>query len=197
MARCRPTYAHRSGSHDPPPWGQRGDHGIYSPPRSPLCHAGIRGLSFSIEVTTPMSSVRPIEFLDACRFIKQHHRHSSPPTGHRFSISLIESSNVRGVLIAGRPVARSYNPLIVIEALRVCTDGVRNGCSQLLSAMAKASKAMGYQKAITYTQAGETGSSLRGAGWHAYPLADRSSLWTNRPGRQALDHAAYRWEATL
>lgn len=50
----------------------------------------------------------------------------------------------------------------------------------------RAAKALGYQRLITYTQRGETGSSLKAAGWTA--IAERRARpgWTcpSRP-RQA------------
>lgn len=36
----------------------------------------------------------------------------------------------------------------------------------LYGAAWRAAKAMGYRRLITYTQEGESGASLRGAGWH-------------------------------
>lgn len=77
---------------------------------------------------------------------------------------------------AGRPVARHYDDGLTLEVNRTCTDGTRNANSKLYGAVWQAAKAMGYQRAITYTQADETGASLRAAGWvKVKELAARAS----------------------
>ncbi|HBA4330140.1 TPA: hypothetical protein J5G02_005064, partial [Escherichia coli] len=48
---------------------------------------------------------------------------------------------------------------------RTCTTGERNANSALYGAVWRAAKAMGYQRCITYTQADESGASLRAAGF--------------------------------
>ena len=48
---------------------------------------------------------------------------------------------------------------------RLCTTGERNVCSMLYSAAARAARAMGYRKIITYTLDTEDGASIRAAGW--------------------------------
>jgi len=70
-----------------------------------------------------------------------------------------------GVACAGRPVARHFDDGLTIEVNRSCTDGARNANSMLYGAVWRAAKAMGYRRAITYTQAEESGASLRAAGW--------------------------------
>ena len=52
-----------------------------------------------------------------------------------------------------------------LEVNRLCTTGERNACSMLYAAAARAAKAMGYRKIITYTLDSEPGASLRAAGW--------------------------------
>ena len=42
---------------------------------------------------------------------------------------------------------------------------MRNANSLLYGAAWRAAKALGYTRLITYTQEGESGASLRGAGW--------------------------------
>ena len=54
---------------------------------------------------------------------------------------------------------------MILEVNRTCTDGTRNANSMLYGAIWKAAKAMGYVRCITYTQADETGASLKAAGW--------------------------------
>lgn len=112
------------------------------------------------------ATLKPVTYADACRFIEQHHRHHKPPQGHKFSISLVnESGDICGVVCVGRPVARGLDDGWTAEVTRLCTDGTKNGCSMLYSAAAKAAKAMGYKKIITYILEEESGTSLKASGW--------------------------------
>jgi hypothetical protein len=115
----------------------------------------------------PSSSLRliPVSFEAACQFVAEWHRHHLPPTGHKFSIGLGDGHLLVGVAIVGRPVARHLDNGQTLEVLRTATDGTPHANSMLYGAAWRATKALGYRRLITYTQAGETGSSLRGAGW--------------------------------
>ena len=70
-----------------------------------------------------------------------------------------------GVAVVGRPVARHYDDGMTLEVNRTATDGTPNANSMLYGAAWRATKALGYHRLITYTQAGESGASLRAAGW--------------------------------
>jgi len=107
----------------------------------------------------------PITFKEAKQFISEHHRHNKPPTGWKFGVSLKVDGDIVGVGTAGRPIARHYDDGLTLEVNRTCTDGTPNANSQLYGAIWRAAKAMGYMKCITYTQADESGVSLRAAGW--------------------------------
>ena len=107
----------------------------------------------------------PVTFRQACAYVAEHHRHLKPPRGHKFSVGVSVGGVLVGVAMAGRPVARAYDDGLTIEVNRAATDGTRNVNSALYGAIWRASKAMGYLRAITYTQEGETGASLRAAGW--------------------------------
>lgn len=109
--------------------------------------------------------VIPITFRTARDFISKYHRHNKPPVGHKFSIGLEHGGILIGVASAGRPIARHFDNGFTIEVNRTCTTGERNANSMLYGAVWKCAKAMGYTRAITYTQADESGASLRGAGW--------------------------------
>ena len=109
--------------------------------------------------------IRPIELRDANAFVERLHRHHKPVVGHRFSISAWNDETLHGIAIVGRPVARHYLPLEVVEVTRLCTDGTRNACSILYAAAARAARAMGYLRIQTYTLFDEPGVSLRAAGW--------------------------------
>lgn len=112
----------------------------------------------------PMTIV-PVTFKQACAFVQSLHRHNKPPRGHKFSIGLMRNGALIGVVMSGRPIARSFDNGTTIKVNRTCTDGTRNANSMLYGAAWRAAKAMGYRRSITYTQANESGSSLRASGY--------------------------------
>lgn len=110
--------------------------------------------------------LKPITYAAACKFIEEHHRHHKPPQGHKFSISLVtDCGELCGVVCVGRPVARGLDDGWTAEVTRLCTNGIKNGCSMLYSAAAKAAKAMGYKNIFTYILEEESGISLKASGW--------------------------------
>jgi hypothetical protein len=70
-----------------------------------------------------------------------------------------------GVAQCGRPIARALDDGFCLEINRTCTSGSFNANSMLYGACRQIAKAMGYKRVITYTQADETGASLRAAGF--------------------------------
>lgn len=149
-----------------------------------------------------MLVIVPLTFRAACAFVAQHHRHNKPPHGMKFCIGLEEDGVLVGVGIAGRPVARHLDDGRTLEVNRTCTDGTRNANSMLYGAIWRAAKAMGYRRCVTYTQAEETGSSLRAAGWViSEKLAPRPN-WNKSSGSSKIkrdpngpgDVARIRWE---
>jgi hypothetical protein len=108
----------------------------------------------------------PITFRQACAFVAELHRHNKPPRGHKFSIGAVDTEGkLVGVAMAGRPIARHFDDGLTLEINRTCTDGSMNANSILYGAVWKSAKAMGYVRCITYTQADESGASLRAVGW--------------------------------
>lgn len=112
-----------------------------------------------------MLSLVPVSLKDANAFVAEHHRHHKPTRGHKFSIGCEMDGRLVGVAIVGRPVSRYLDNGWTLEVNRLCTTGERNACSMLYAAAARAAKAMGYRKIITYTLDSEPGASLRAAGW--------------------------------
>lgn len=141
----------------------------------------------------------PIDLRTANAFVATHHRHSKPVCGHKWSVAAADDSGLRGVAIAGRPVARELQDGFTIEILRVCTDGARNACSMLYSACCRAAAGMGYLLAITYTRASEGGASLRAAGFKpAAEVRDRQWGCKSRPRvERDLIGDKIRWERAL
>jgi hypothetical protein len=121
-------------------------------------------------------TVVPVTFRQACAFVTELHRHNKAPRGHKFSVGLSNGERLVGVAMAGRPVARVLDDGLTVEINRTCTDGTPNANSMLYGAAWRAAKAMGYRRGVTYTQAEESGASLRAAGWKCVAdLAPRGS----------------------
>lgn len=142
----------------------------------------------------------PVSLREANAFVELHHRHHGPTRGHKFAVAVGCADGVmRGVAIAGRPVARHLDDGVTLEILRVCTDGTPNACSMLYGAVRRAAVAMGYpaRNVITYTLATEPGTSLIAAGWRrdgSVPGRSWDTPTRRRTDRHPLDDKI-RWRA--
>ena len=112
-----------------------------------------------------MLTLIPIPLKEANAFVAEHHRHHKPVTGHKCSLGCAQDGHLAGVAIVGRPVSRYLDDGRTLEVNRLCSTGEKNVCSFLYGAAARAAKALGYEKIITYTLDTEPGTSLRAAGW--------------------------------
>ena len=101
---------------------------------------------------------------------------------------------------AGRPTARAFDDGATLEVWRVASDGTRNATSMLYGALARAAFALGYWRIITYTQADESGASLRAAGWKVIAQRKARRGWhtPSRPRDDAryMTSARTLWEST-
>jgi hypothetical protein len=128
--------------------------------------------------------IRPITFRAACAYVTAYHRHNKAPRGHKFSIAAMVDDCIVGVAMVGRPVARAFDDGLTAEINRTCTEGYPNANSMLYGAAARACKAMGYLRVISYTQADETGASLKAAGFvRVRSIAARKSWAESSAGR--------------
>ena len=109
--------------------------------------------------------VVPLSFDSACALVAKLHRHHEPPLGHKSSAGLLLDRRIVGAVIASRPIARVFDEGLTIEVTRLATDGTENACSMLYRAVWRSAKPIGYRRLITYTQADESGASLRAAGF--------------------------------
>lgn len=126
--------------------------------------------------------VVPAVWADVQTFITTHHRHHPKPVGAKFCIAIAAGDQIVGVASVGRPVARAYDDGWTLEVTRSCVvadKDARNANSMIYGAAWRTAKALGWRRLITYTQAGESGASLRGAGWRV--VAERPA----RPGWDA------------
>ncbi|MGY1773528.1 XF1762 family protein [Blastococcus sp. SYSU D00813] len=148
-------------------------------------------------MTQQTLTIVPVRFEDASNFVAAWHRHHRPPVGHKFSIGVATPDGVlRGVAMVGRPVARYLDDGLTLEVNRTATDGTPNANSALYGAAWRAAKALGYQRLLTYTQAGESGASLRGAGWRVLAERPARNGW-DMPSRPREDNGAAYVQRTL
>ena len=116
----------------------------------------------------------------------RYHRHHRSPQGGKFAVGVAAGGEVVGVAIVGRPVARNLDNGYVAEVTRVCVlEGYKNANSMLYAACWRAARAMGYRLVVTYTGAGEPGTSLIAAGWVCVGNTAGGS-WS-RPARSRVD----------
>lgn len=129
-----------------------------------------------------MPRLIPVSLKEANAFVQAHHRHHRPVVGHKFSIGCEADGRLVGVAIVGRPVSRYLDNGWTLEVTRLCTTGEKNVCSMLYAAAARAARAMGYRKIITYTLETEHGASIRASGWHcAGPAGGLRWTGTRKP----------------
>lgn len=141
----------------------------------------------------------PVSWSEACTFVDANHRHHRAPVGHKFCTGVADDSDLLvGVAIVGRPSARMLQDGLTLEVTRTATDQTRNANSMLYAACWEAAKGMGYRRLITYTQEGETGASLRAAGWRVVAELPPRKGWDTPSRRRENKNANVQrtlWEA--
>ena len=145
-------------------------------------------------------TVIPVTLPKANDYVSQLHRHHAPiPAGFVWlCVAAVVDGTVRGVAISGRPTNRNNDDTQTVEVLRVAADGTANVPSALLGACARAARAIGARRIITYTLDSESGSSLRGAGWVLESQGITSSWMKGTSRRTAvmrplMDEKKARW----
>jgi hypothetical protein len=126
-----------------------------------------------------MLTIVPITLRAANDFVERLHRHHGADTGHKFSVAVEGPDGVCGVAIVGRPGARALDNGRCAEVTRTCTDTSRNANSCLYGAAWRAAAAMGYRRLVTYTELGESGASLRAAGWRRTAILAPRPNWAS------------------
>jgi hypothetical protein len=124
----------------------------------------------------------PLTLPRANEMVASLHRHHAPiPGGFGwFCVGAVVDGSLCGAAIAGRPTNRNNDDGQTVEVLRVAADGTANVPSALLGACARAAKAIGARRVITYTLDSESGISLRASGWERQ--ADGIESWWTHPG---------------
>jgi hypothetical protein len=115
------------------------------------------------------------------------HRHHTPPQGYLWAHGVANDDDVLvGCAIVGRPVASAFQDGLTVEVTRTVTDGAKNANSMLYGAVARAAFAKGYRRIVTYTQQGESGASLRAAGYRVVAERPARKGW-DTPSRPRKD----------
>lgn len=147
----------------------------------------------------PTLQLVPLSQREAADAVARWHRHNLPPRGDLFRVGVANDDVLVCVGIAGRPVARHLDDGRTVEVTRVASNGTRNATSMTYAALTRAAWALGYRRVITYTQAGEPGTSLVAAGWHVIAQRPARPGWhrISRPRDDALYQSTPRqlWEA--
>lgn len=130
-------------------------------------------------------SLSPISIKAARHYVEKHHRHNKPPLGGLFAVGVKAHDELCGVAIIGRPIARKIQDGTTCEVVRLCTDGTKNACSMLYGAAARAAKALGYHRIITYILETEPGTSLKASGWMHDKYVPPRKSWSS-PSRHRI-----------
>lgn len=153
----------------------------------------------------PTLQVVPLTLPKANKCVELWHRHHAPiPGGFMwYAVGAVADKKLVGAAIAGRPTNRNNDDRQTVEVLRIATDGTPNACSVLLGACARAARAIGAARILTYTLTAESGASLRGAGW-VMECANTGKSWWGHAGsrtpavqRDHFNTGKVRWALTL
>lgn len=147
----------------------------------------------------------PVDRDDAKAFTAMWHRHHGHvlPASHRFSQGVANEADVLlGVAITGRPSGPGNQDGVTVEVTRCTTNGAENACSVLYGAAARAAKALGWGRIISYTQEGESGASLKAAGFVLVAEREPRTDHFESSARHREDHGTggvrrYLWERVL
>jgi len=126
----------------------------------------------------------PLSQREARAFVVQHHRHNDATQGDVFRVGLERDGELVAVAQAGRPVAPGLQDGRSLEITRVCVgvEDLKNACSMMYGALARAAEALGYRTLWTYTLESESGVSPRAAGFVLDGVIDERS-WAEESGR--------------
>lgn len=140
--------------------------------------------------------VVPVTLGAARAFVEAHHSHHHAPVGGLLACAVADGERLCCVAILSRPVARMLDAQGgVAEVTRVASDGTRHATSMCLAALTRAARALGWQRLVSYTILGESGTSYRAAGWRVTGLVKASQGWHSRAGRTvAQPGVKVRWE---
>jgi len=146
----------------------------------------------------------PITSKRANEYVKAWHRHHGElPGGYAWwAVAAVVNEEIVGVAIAGRPTNRNNDDGFTVEVQRLAANGTPNAASAMLGACARAARAIGARRIITYTLETESGASLRASGWKEEKRGIQS--WWTHAGtrtparyRDHMDVRKVRWGLNL
>ncbi len=108
----------------------------------------------------------PITRDQAAAFIAEHHqRHPRRPAGWRFGVGVAREGALVGVAWAGNPTARRLADGSTLELQRLTIRISSNAATKLIGGIARAARALGFRRLITYTALDEKAGSIKAAGF--------------------------------
>lgn len=135
----------------------------------------------------------PLSVTAARVAVHKLHRHLPKMVGGLFGSSVYVGPELVGVAVASEPKAPALRGRRIVEITRCATDGHKNACSKLLGALCRASAAIGYLEARTYTRLDEPGTSLRAAGFFDDGVTEEQSWDRPRAPRSGELSQVRRW----
>lgn len=132
--------------------------------------------------------IQPITVKAARSLVRSMHRHLPELQGGLFATAVTYRDDVIAVGVAGHP-ARTWmdtgriviSRVAAIDGLPPVGDHAAPACTMTYGSLCRAAKALGYREAWSYTLPGESGASLRAAGF-VYMGETRGEEW-DRPSR--------------
>lgn len=102
-----------------------------------------------------------VDMAEANALVRRWHRRYGGVQGYKLALAAVLEAERRlcGVVVLGRPLSCGLDDGWTLEVLRLAGDGTADVCSFLYGAAARAGKAAGYLRLVTYTLASETGIS--------------------------------------
>jgi hypothetical protein len=135
--------------------------------------------------------IGPCTITQAKQIVGRVHRHNVPSITAVFCIGLYIDNQLTGAAMCGIPKARLLMDGETLEVTRVVVpEGLPNANSMLYGACARAAKALGWKRLITYTLPAESGISLKAAGWKLDEGMFGGTDWSHHslhPGRGATE----------
>lgn len=155
-------------------------------------------------------SLVPLTVREALRFCERNHRHLPGLQGGLFAAGVERAGQLVGVATAGHParVWMGTGRIVIsrcaaIPGLPGILDSAGQEhaapvCTMLYAALCRASKALGWHEAWTYTLPGEDGRSIRDAGFSFMGWTDEGDWSRDSRARETVNTASKgRWALGL
>jgi hypothetical protein len=133
--------------------------------------------------------LEPCSVKAAQQWVRDTHRHLPNVQGGLFAVAVNRGGQQVGVGIAGNP-ARVWqgtgriviSRVAVVSGLAPVGNHAAPACTMIYGSLCRAARALGYREAWTYTLPGESGASLRAAGF--IDMGETRAEEWDRPSRR-------------